>query len=129
MVPGCVPSLTPYLNRAAVVVVPIRSGGGMRVKVLEALSAGKAVVASSRAVEGLDIVSGEHALLAESDEDFVRQVLWLLRHPEERGALARRARAWSVANLGWDRAASQYAALYDDLLRRRSLMAAGRHNG
>ncbi len=115
-VPGRVPSLGPYLEEAAVVVVPIRIGGGMRVKVLEALGAGKAVVASPRALEGLDLVDGEQVLVAESDEDFVRTVGWLLRHIEERAALGKRARAWAEANLGWERAAAQYAALYDELL-------------
>ena len=53
LVPGRVPDLKPYLDQAAVVVAPLRIGGGMRVKVLEALAAGKAVVASRLAAEGL----------------------------------------------------------------------------
>lgn len=128
-VPGCVPSLAPYLHAAAVVAVPIRSGGGVRVKVLEALGAGKAVVASNRAIEGLGVVPGEHVLLAESDDDFVRQVLWLIRHPEERVSLAHRARAWAVANLGWDKAAARYSALYDELLSGTRRPALGWHGG
>ena len=54
-VTGPVDDVVPYLDRAAVVAAPIRLGGGMRVKVLEALAAGKAVVATPLAVEGLDV--------------------------------------------------------------------------
>lgn len=114
--PGCVPDLKPYLDRAAVVVVPLRVGGGMRVKVLEAIAAGKAVVASGLALEGLDLVHGEQAICAETDAEFVAATLHLLRNPEERTALAARARAWATTHLSWERAATQYGALYDDLI-------------
>ncbi len=116
-VPGRVASLQPYLDGAAVVVAPIRIGGGMRVKVLEALAAGKAVVASPRALEGLNLVDGEQVLSAQSDEDFVRRVLWLIGNPAERSRLAGRARQWAVEHLSWDRTAAKYSALYDELQR------------
>jgi glycosyltransferase involved in cell wall biosynthesis len=69
-VTGRVPDVTPYLDRASLVVVPLRMGGGMRVKVLEALGAGKAVVASHLATEGLDLVDGQHVVHAETDDEF-----------------------------------------------------------
>ena len=59
---GFVPDITPYLEQAALVVIPLRLGGGMRVKTLEALAAGKAIVASPRAVEGLDVLNGKRAI-------------------------------------------------------------------
>jgi polysaccharide biosynthesis protein PslH len=121
LVTGRVPELKPYLDQASVVVVPVRIGGGLRVKILEAIAAGKAVVASRLALEGLDVVAGEQVLSAESDEEFVQQVLWLLRNPDERAALATRARAWAAAHLSWDRAARRYSALYDQLEREHAL--------
>src|SRR5438132_405628 len=66
VVTGRVPDLIPYVERAAVVAAPIRFGGGMRVKVLEALAAGKPVVASSLAVEGLGVSDGDQLLIAET---------------------------------------------------------------
>lgn len=116
IVTGRVPDVEPYLDRAAVVVVPIHLGGGMRVKVLEALAAGKAVVATRRAVEGLDLVDGEHAILAETDQQFGAAILQLLANPAQRAALAARARAWACDNLGWDNSIRQYELLYDSLL-------------
>ena len=63
-VTGRVDDVRPYLDRAAVVAVPVRIGGGMRIKVLEALEAGKAIVASPRALEGLRLTHGDQLLIA-----------------------------------------------------------------
>jgi glycosyltransferase involved in cell wall biosynthesis len=113
---GFVPDLRPYLDRAAVVVAPLRVGGGMRVKVVEALAAGKAVVASGRAISGLSISDGEQVLLAETDHEFGDAVVRLLRDPERRAALAHRAHAWACAHLGWDEPISAYERLYESLV-------------
>jgi polysaccharide biosynthesis protein PslH len=115
---GWVPDVTPYLAQAAVCVAPLRLGGGMRVKMLEALAAGKAIVASSLAAEGLDLTNGEQLYLAETDADFVARISQLLKEPERRTALAGRARLWACANLGWESAVAAYEALYEELLTR-----------
>lgn len=114
-VTGWVPDLAPYLERAAVVVAPVRKGGGMRVKVAEALGAGKAVVATPLALEGLAVVPGTHALVAGSTADFVAAVAALLADPARRAALGRAARAWALEHLGPDRTAAAYEVLYDSL--------------
>lgn len=119
VVPGRVESLKPYMDAAAIVVTPLRIGGGMRVKVIEALAAGKALVASKLAVAGLDLKDGEQYALAESDDEFAAASLRLLTNPGERAALATRARVWAAANLTWQRAAAQYVALHEDLLAQR----------
>lgn len=115
-VTGWVPDVAPYLDRAAVVVVPVRLGGGMRVKVLEALAAGKAIVASARAVEGLNLENGKQYILAESDQEFADAVIRLLSDEQLRAELGARAHAWACANLGWERSISSYEALYTALL-------------
>jgi glycosyltransferase involved in cell wall biosynthesis len=115
VVTGRVPDVTPYLDAAAVVAAPLGSGGGMRVKVLEALAAGKALVASPRAIEGLDLVSGEQVLVAESDAEFADAITTLLGDEGARAALAERARAWAVATLVAEQSARAYEALYDSL--------------
>jgi glycosyltransferase involved in cell wall biosynthesis len=115
-VTGYVPEVKPYLDQASLVVVPLRLGGGMRVKVLEALAAGKAVVATRLATEGLDLTDGEQVVLAETDKEFGDAIVALLRSPERRGAIAARARTWACANLRWDRAIEAYEALYHALL-------------
>jgi glycosyltransferase involved in cell wall biosynthesis len=115
VVTGRVPDLTPYLDQAALVVVPMRLGSGMRVKVLEAVAAGKAVVASPLAVEGLEVSDGDQLSIAENDQQMSASIVKLLSNPEQRAALARRARDWACANLGWDKPVAQYEALYESL--------------
>jgi glycosyltransferase involved in cell wall biosynthesis len=115
VVTGYVPDVTPYLDGAALVVVPLRLGGGNRAKVREALAAGKAVVASSLAIAGHNLVNGEHVVLAESDEQFCEAIIWLLADPERRASLAASARTWACANLGWDTFIACHEALYDSL--------------
>lgn len=115
-VTGRVPSVEPYLDRAAVVVAPLRLGGGMRVKVLEALAAGKALVASPLAVEGLELVDGRDYLRASSNADTAEAIAALLAGRERRVELARCARAWAAAHLGWEEAVDAYEALYERLL-------------
>ena len=114
-VAGWVPELTLWLDRAAVVVAPLRLGGGMRVKVAEALAAGKAVAGSPLAFAGLDVRPGVHALVAEGDEAFVDGVAALLLDRERRAAMGRTARAFAVERLGPVRTADAYDALYRSL--------------
>lgn len=114
-VTGRVPDVGVYLERAAVFVAPLTTGGGMRVKVLEAMAAGKAVVASPTAAEGLAVESGEQLLMAQSDGDFVRAVEVLLSDPGLRARLGGTARRWVAENLSWDHCAAEYDALYDSL--------------
>jgi glycosyltransferase involved in cell wall biosynthesis len=113
---GAVPDPRPYLDRAALVAVPARIGGGMRVKGLETLAAGKALVATSRALAGIDLTPGEHALVAESDQEFADRIVELLNDSERRGGLAAAGRAWASVHLRWETAAAAYRTLYESLL-------------
>jgi glycosyltransferase involved in cell wall biosynthesis len=115
---GLVDDVVPYLDEAAVFVAPILTGGGMRVKVLEALSAGKAVVAYREALDGLAVEHGRHVLVASSPQDFAAQVVRLLAEPNERAELGRAARGWALANVSWDAVLDAYDELYDELLPR-----------
>jgi polysaccharide biosynthesis protein PslH len=114
---GYVPDVKPYLDKTTLVIVPLRLGGGMRVKVLEALAAGKPLVASSRAVEGLGLVNGEQVILAEEDEEFTHAIGYLLGNLDKRAFIAAQARAWASANLSWEKTVLAYEDLYHHLLR------------
>jgi polysaccharide biosynthesis protein PslH len=120
VVTGFVPDVRPLLDEAAVVVAPMSSGGGMRVKVLDALGAGKALVASARALEGADVRVGEHALVEDDDGPFAAAVVALLADEPRRVALATAGRAWAEAHLDRRAVAAAYDALYRSLLERRA---------
>lgn len=116
VVTGWVADLAPLLQRAAVVVAPLREGGGMRVKVVDALAAGKAVVATPRGAEGLAVADGDQLRLATTDEDFAARISELLDDGDARRQLEERARAWAHENLTWAASVRAYEALYRRLL-------------
>lgn len=101
-VTGTVPSVVEHLRAADVVVVPLRVGGGTRLKIFEAMAACKAVVSTTVGAEGLDVTDGDDILLADDAETFAASVVSLLRDAERRGAVGRAAAAlaarydWSV---------------------------------
>jgi glycosyltransferase involved in cell wall biosynthesis len=111
-----VPDVTPFLERASVVVAPLRMGSGMRVKVLEALAAGKALVATPLAVEGLALADNEQAVIAEDTAALARAVDELLDDSERRKTLGLAARQWARDHLDWSRVVGEYDSLYRELL-------------
>jgi glycosyltransferase involved in cell wall biosynthesis len=115
-VPGFVADLGPLLDAATVVVAPLRHGGGMRVKVLEALAAGKAVVGTTRAFEGTGAIAGRFALVADEETSFATALIGLLDDPVTRRALGAAARAHVIDALSPERTAAAYDALYTRLL-------------
>jgi glycosyltransferase involved in cell wall biosynthesis len=116
VVTGRVDQVEPYLERAAVVVAPLRQGGGMRVKVLEALAAGKALVATPLAVAGLDVSDGKQVLVAGTPAAFADAVSGLLDDPAARRALGLEARAWALEQPGWDAVAARYEQVYESVV-------------
>ena len=88
----------------------------MRIKVLEALAHGKAVVASPLALSGLNVINGTHVVEADSNEQFALAITRLLDNPAERERLGTHARAWALAHLDWQHSIAAYASLYDELL-------------
>jgi sugar transferase (PEP-CTERM/EpsH1 system associated) len=100
-VTGTVADVRPDVAEAAVCVVPLRVGGGTRLKIFEALSMGKAVVSTTVGAEGLPLVPGEHYLRADEAADFARAVVALLRDPARRRRLGAAGRDLVEARYGW----------------------------
>lgn len=100
-VTGTVPSVIKHLEEAAVVVVPLRVGGGTRLKIFEAMAAGRAVVSTTIGAEGLEVVPGRDLHIADTADAFAAAVIDILRNESLREQLA--ARAAAVADRhGWD---------------------------
>ena len=100
-VTGEVPDVRPWLGACDVVVVPLRHGGGTRLKILEALAAGCPVVSTAKGAEGLEVEHGRDLLLAETPEAIGEAVLWCLADPAAAAAMALRGRALVAARYSW----------------------------
>jgi glycosyltransferase involved in cell wall biosynthesis len=81
-VTGYVQDPTPYQQRAAVMVVPVRAGGGMRVKILNALAEGIPIVSTTLGYEGIEMTPGQDILVGDTPEAFAAQVLRALNDPD-----------------------------------------------
>jgi sugar transferase (PEP-CTERM/EpsH1 system associated) len=106
---GEVPDVRTYMAEAQVVVVPLRIGGGTRIKVLEALAMGKPVISTSVGAEGLQLEDGRDLLLADTTETFVAQIQLLIANPELQLRLGKNGRATVEKLYGWDAAAEKLA--------------------
>ena len=103
VVTGFVPDIRPYVAEADVYVVPMRMGGGTRLKVLEAMTMGKAVVSTALGCEGYGLTAGREVVLAEEPEAFAAEVVALLRSPERRQRLGAQAREFVTQRYDWGR--------------------------
>jgi len=89
---GHVPDIRPVVATSWASVVPLRLGGGTRFKILEAMALGTPVIATSKGAEGLDVVHGEHLLIADTPEIFAKQAIEVLRSPRLRAQLVAHGR-------------------------------------
>ena len=109
-VTGTVPSVAEYLREATVVVVPLRAGGGTRLKIFEAMATGKAVISTTIGAEGLAVHSGQDLILADDAQAFADATILLLTD----AALRRRyeqAAAKLAAQYDWSRIAQHFASV------------------
>lgn len=109
-VTGTVDDVRPYIDGAAVYVVPLRIGGGTRLKVFEALSMGKAVVSTGIGVEGLPLANGEHYLKADDPASFASAVVALLKDPQRRHALGAAGRQLTHERFAWPQVARVFGS-------------------
>lgn len=113
-VTGTVDDVRPYLWNARVSIVPLRSGGGTRLKIYESMAAGRPVVSTAVGAEGLLIHPSRDILLADDPEAFAEACLSLLEHPDRRQALAAAALEMVSANFSWEQVVTQF----EEVLRR-----------
>ncbi|MGA7964892.1 MAG: glycosyltransferase family 4 protein [Gammaproteobacteria bacterium] len=110
-VTGRVADVRPYIDKAAVYIVPLRLGGGTRLKIFEALAMGKAVVSTSVGAEGLPLRSGEHYLQADGADAFASAVVALAGNAERRQALGDAGRKLVRERYAWPQVAREFGKL------------------
>lgn len=114
---GEVPDIRPHAQEAAIHVVPLRSGSGTRLKILEALAMGRAVVSTPVGAEGLELRDGHHAILARSPSEFAEQVLRLTQDREMCTRLGRHGAEWVREHHDWKALGEKLAHELPNLVR------------
>jgi glycosyltransferase involved in cell wall biosynthesis len=113
---GHLVSVLPAYGESALCIVPLRAGGGTRLKILEAMALGRPVVSTSAGCEGLAVSHGEHLLVGDTPQAFADHVVALLRDPTRAQQLARQARALAEDRYSWDAIAEKLLSLYEQML-------------
>jgi polysaccharide biosynthesis protein PslH len=125
VVTGKVADIRPFVLKAAVYVVPLRVGGGTRLKVLDAMALGKAMVSTSIGCEGIDLRPGEHLEIADSPQAFADATVGLLGDRDRRLALGRAARALVVERYAWSVIGRHLLSAYETAIANRRSHAGG----
>jgi len=111
-VTGFVKEIRPYFEQAAAVVIPLRDGGGTRVKVLDALAMGMPIVSTPLGIDGLDLEPGNDVLVADTPQEFASRIWQLLEDPALCDRLAARARRSAEERFDWEGIAERLSDVY-----------------
>lgn len=112
IVTGYVDDVRPFVWGATAVIVPLRMGSGTRLKILEALAMGKALVSTSIGCEGIAVSPGDHLLLADTAADFAQAVCHLLRDEALRAALGKKGRELVERQYTWEKTVTALDELF-----------------
>ena len=113
---GSVDDVRPFVHRSAVSIVPLRIGGGSRLKILEALSMEKAVVSTMLGAEGLDVMNNEQIVIADAPDQFADAIVALLRNKSERARLGTNGRKLVTNKYRWENLAAVQSAFLESLV-------------
>ena len=105
---GFVDDIRPYVRESSVYVVPLRVGGGTRIKVFESMAMGCPVVSTSVGVEGLPLAPDQHYLRADTADEFAKAVVRLLKNEDLRNTLSRRTRQYVENNFSFTKVAQHF---------------------
>jgi glycosyltransferase involved in cell wall biosynthesis len=117
---GFVSDLRPHLAAAAAVVVPLRLGGGTRLKIVEAMAMGKAIVSTTLGAEGIEAVPGRDLLVEDEPAAFADAVNRLLAEPGLAARIGQSARQLAVERYAWSGAVRALESFYRRILEARS---------
>ena len=125
-----VEDVIPYYQQSSICVVPLRAGGGTRLKILEAMALGRPVVSTTIGCEGLNVIDGEHLLIADEPDQFAEKTIRLLSDQELYQHLAINGRKLVEDQYDWDKVAGKLMQVYTEMVEPKdfySLCVNGKH--
>lgn len=117
IITGYVDDVRPYIARSSVYIVPLRIGGGSRLKILEAMAMGKAIVSTSIGCEGLGITDNENILIANSPVEFAKKTVLLLKDSALCNKLGISARKLVENKCSWDIIGKKLDEVYNEVIK------------
>jgi len=115
IVTGYVDDIRPYYQDCDILAVPLRAGGGTRLKILEAMALGRPVISTSIGCEGLDVIDGQHLLIADNPKQFAEKTVNLLTDKVLYHRIVEQARKLVETRYDWDVIAAQLLEVYSEL--------------
>jgi polysaccharide biosynthesis protein PslH len=116
IVTGTVDSVIPHYINSSICIVPLRAGGGTRLKILEAMAIGRPVVSTTIGCEGLDVMGGENILIADTPAQFAEKVIQLIGDKQLYQRLANNGRQLVEDRYSWDKIAEKLSAVYEEIV-------------
>jgi polysaccharide biosynthesis protein PslH len=124
---GTVDDVRPYIDEASAYVVPLRIGGGTRLKILDALAMSQALVSTSVGCEGLNVTPGEHLQVADDPQGFADAVVNVLSNPQLARALGAAGRTRVCSHYDWPSIARRHEAVYARAMEKKGAKARSRN--
>lgn len=112
---GWVSEVKPFLHAAAIYVVPLRMGSGTRLKLLQAMAAGCAIVSTTIGAQGLQVTHKQHLLLANTASDFAKAIIELLENPSERDFLRQNGASYVKMDYDWSVIVPRLLCIYQQV--------------
>lgn len=116
IVEGFVKDAREVFRKAQVIVVPLLAGSGMRIKILEAMAAGKSIVTTSIGSEGIKCEDGKNIMIADDAKAFAGKLTELLSNPQFRESVGRQASLLAAGEYSWDRIGDMFWDTYKDII-------------
>ncbi|MFU8862119.1 MAG: glycosyltransferase [Cyclonatronaceae bacterium] len=115
IVTGFVEDTRPYIEKSSVYVVPLRMGGGTRLKIMEAMAVRKPIVTTSIGCEGIDVINGESILIADNPDEFAGRVVELFKNPGRANGLTEKGYELVKNQYRWESIGHQMERAYNEL--------------
>ena len=114
IITGRVDDVRPYIRRSRVSIVPLRIGGGTRLKILEAMALSKTIVSTSIGAEGIEYTDGKNILIGDSPQDFADKVLLVLNDPQKSREIGIEARKFVCGKYDWNIIGQKLKTIYEE---------------
>ncbi|HER24651.1 MAG TPA: glycosyltransferase [Candidatus Atribacteria bacterium] len=122
IVTGFVEDVRKYLAKGQVFIVPLKTGSGMRIKILNALAMGKAIVSTSIGCEGIDVVDGKNIYIADNKEEFAEKVVFLLNNKDERDRIGKEGLKLVKEKYQWEKIAEDIETEFKKIINENNIL-------